>query len=258
MATTTHAAQTYSGRKFHISRKNGVTDKNGEPYFFEYIKDMPADPGKRLFETRGENSYELFKAISGQLVGIAIENTTFGDKVEKHLIIYLTDGGEDYRLQLGKPEERYGMDFLKRILHKNFDPAQTLSLSPFAITDKDGRTNMGVSVFSGPNKLTGTKDDAHLQGIAQPDKFYNPKTEKDEYSWKPVALWLWNQVSAFVIPALVKDPISAPKAKPLPEPTAHMAEAKKVMAAAGFVEDPTFPTVNVTYHNEVGSDDLPF
>jgi hypothetical protein len=51
---------------------------------------------------------------------------------------------------------------------------------------------------------------------------------------------------------------SAPAPQPLPEPNAHMAEAKKVMATAGFVEDPTFPTVNVTSHNEVGSDDLPF
>jgi hypothetical protein len=71
-------------------------------------------------------------------------------------------------------------------------------------------------------------------------------------------VWLWNQVAAFVIPALVKDPISAPKAQPLPEPTAHLAEAKKVMATAGFVEDHSFPTVNVTSHSEVGSDDLPF
>lgn len=224
MATTTHAAQNYSGRKFHVSRKDGQTNKDGEPYFFERIDNLPADTGKRLFEVRSGGDeprcYELFKAISGYLVGLAIEEYKFADKEEKHLIVYLQDGAEDYRIGLGKPEERYAMDFMKRVLHKNFDPAAKLSLSPFAIKDKDGRTNIGISVYSGANKLTGVKEDAHLQGIAQPQTFVNPKTDKTEYNWKPVAAWLWLQIREFVLPVIKSDPISVPAQK-LPPPPAN-------------------------------------
>lgn len=243
MATTTHAAQSYSGRKFSISRKNGVTDKNGEPYFFEYIQDIPADPGKRLFEVRGKRKFELFKAVSGKLVGIAIEEQTFGpDKVEKHVVVYLQDGPEDYKVVLGKPEDRYASDFMKRILHKDFDSNAVLSLSPFAATEGD-KVNMGVSVYSGANKLTAKKDDPHLQGIAQPQTFVNPKTEKTEYNWKPVAAWLWLQVRDFVLPKLQSDPISVPAAK-LPAP--------QVAPAL----DHSFPSEEPAVMPE--SDDLPF
>lgn len=250
MATTTHAAQSYSGRKFHVSRKDGQINKDGEPFFFERIDNLPADAGKRLFETRsgGEEPrhYELFKAISGYLVGLAIEEYKFADKEEKHLIVYLQDGPEDYRIGLGKPEERYAMDFMKRILHKNFDPSAKLSLSPFAIKDKDGRTNIGVSVYSGANKLTGAKDDTHLQGIAQPQTFVNPKTDKTEYNWKPVAAWLWLQIRDFVLPVIKSDPISVPAAK-LPAPTP---------SAPAPANDPTFPSEEPAVMPEL--DDMPF
>lgn len=259
MATTTHAAQSYSGRKFHISRKDGQINKDGEPFFFERIDTIPADPGKRLFETRSGSEdprhYELFKAISGHLVGLAIEETTIADKTEKHLIVYLQDGAEDYRIGLGKPEERYAMDFMKRILHKNFEPSAKLSLSPFAIKDKDGRTNIGVSVYSGANKLTGTKEDAHLQGIAQPQTFVNPKTDKTEYNWKPVAAWLWLQIRDFVLPVIKSDPISVPAAKPA-QPAAPANQPTRQTAAPAL--DHNFPTQDVTYYSDGDDPDLPF
>lgn len=245
MATTTHAAQSYSGRKFSISRKNGVSDKNGEPYFFEYLHDdIPANPGKRLFEVRGERKYELFKSISGRLVNMAIEEQTFGpDKVEKHLIVYLCDGPEEYKISLGKPEDRYASDFMKRILHQHFDPALNLSLSPFAITEGE-KVNMGISVFSGHNKLTASKDDAHLKDICAPQTFVNPKTDKTEYNWKPVAAWLWVQCRDFVLPALA-DPFGAPLQTPAP-----------AQAFSAPANDPFFPTEEPAVMPEM--EDLPF
>lgn len=250
MATTTHAAQSYLGRKFSISRKNGVSDKNGEPYFFEYIQDVPADPGKRLFEVRGERKYELFKAVSGKLVNIAIEEQTFGpDKVEKHVVLYLVDGPEDYKVILGKPEDRFASDFMKRILSKYFDPSANLSVSPFAIAEGD-KVNMGISVYSGPNKLTGKKDDPHLQGIAQPQTFENPKTEKTEYNWRPVAAWLWLQIRDFVLPKLEKDPISTPRV-PLQAPATAPQSQKTEDWTSGMTE----PAPGVL---EGEGDDLPF
>lgn len=259
MATTTHAAQSYSGRKFHISRKDGQINKDGEPFFFERIDAIPTDPGKRLFETRSGSEdpryYELFKAISGHLVWLAIEDQKIVDKEEKHLIVYLQDGPEDYRIGLGKPEERYAMDFMKRILHKNFDPSAKLSLSPYASKEKDGKPNIGVSVYSGPNKLSAVKDDPHLQGIAQPQTFVNPKTDKTEYNWKPVAAWLWLQIRDFVLPVIKSDPISVPVAKPAPSQLAAPANQPTRQPAAQAL-DPNFPTEDVTTYPE--GEDLPF
>lgn len=61
MATHTGGAPDY-GRKFQISRLNKQTD--GEPYFFEWLREGQQPYEGAKVETRGEYIYQLFKALA--------------------------------------------------------------------------------------------------------------------------------------------------------------------------------------------------
>ena len=215
MATHSQATKQY-GRRFFIARQNGQSDKDGKPFFFEWIKELPDEREKRLFETRtGEKpkNYELFEKLDGFIVGLAMETQDFGGgKIEEHLVATMIDGSEEYFVNLGPLIGRYAPDFLKRILNQHFDPKQRLSLSPYAILDKEKeRWTIGVSTFSGGNKLTASGQDAHMQGIVQPTKFFNPKLKRDEYDFSPQVEWLWKECVTWVLPKIQNsDPISAP------------------------------------------------
>jgi hypothetical protein len=217
MATHTTSGGNEYGRKFSISRENGQVDKNGKPYFFEWVKQLPSDPGKRKFETRksgaGEDRhYELFSALDGFLISVEKSLQTFGGtkKEETWLKALLIDAGDEYHIEIGRLDGRYSMDFMKRLLDPVFDPNQKLRLSPVVSAPKDGnKGGMFLSTFSGVNKLEAGYQCAHLAGMPQGEKF-NIRGE-DVWDFSKVAEWLYEQVQARVIPRLMKDPISAPQ-----------------------------------------------
>ena len=100
MATYTDTGGGASGRKFSISRENGMVNKEGIPHFFEWIREIPANPGNRKFETRRAKDgtarhYELYRAISGKLTGIRVETKTIENKPVDWLILDMEDGGEN-------------------------------------------------------------------------------------------------------------------------------------------------------------------
>lgn len=244
MATHTETHGGTHGRKFAISRENGLTDKNGRPYFFEYLPQLPANTERRKFETRpgkdgNPKHYELFSALDGFLIGVDMEAKAFNgtEKMERWLVLTLIDAEEEYRVEVGQIDGRYSMDIMKRLLDPNFDPRYKLRVSPYAITD-NGKTNIGLSAISGTDsKLTASKDATHLAGIPQPETV----SFKGETKWDftNVALWLYEQVKTRVCPRLMKDPISAPQRTPMPTPTAtHTPQPAYQTATA----DP-FPTL---------------
>lgn len=225
MATHTETT-TFSGRKFNIARKNGQIDKEGEPHFFEWLNQAPtSDPGKRTFEQRtrknGENAhYELFKKIDGYFVNAVRRLVNYGDKSEECILVFMVDGADDYTIDLGRFDGRYAMDFLKRILDPRFDATQRISLSPYAITNKDtGRPTIGVSVYSGANKMEAKYESEHLLGMPQGEKEENRKGDVTWYFDK-AANWLWETANTRVFSKLVGDPISfkQPVRVPLPSP----------------------------------------
>jgi hypothetical protein len=245
MATHTNSGGDY-GRKFTIARENGQADKNGRPYFFEWIKQLPADPGKRKFETRksgnGEDRfYELFSALDGFLISVEKSMQTFGGtkKEEAWLKIVLTDAGEEYQIEIGRLDGRYSMDFLKRLLDPNFDPNYKLRLAPLSSEPKgDSKGGMFLSTYSGVNKLEAGWQMKHLEGMPQGEKFEIPGKDTI-WSFTKAAEWLYDQVQIRVVPKLMKDPISAPVKRQEP-------------AGTGF------PTVAPTEPETNDSDDLPF
>ena len=250
MATHTSTGGNY-GRKFSISRENGQTANKGRPYFFEWMPQLPADPGKRKFETRtGKDGnpkyYELFAAIDGYLTAINREVITnySTQKPEAWIVLYLTDGPEEYVVQVGQLDNQYATDFLKRILDANFDPAQRIRIAPAEGKSESGRVKLFLSCYSGPNKLEAKRESPHLAGIPQPEK--REWKGETEYNWLPVAEWLYEQVRMKVIPNLRHDPISAPSATFTQQVEYH---APQPASNAVPVDFPT---------EEMQTDDLPF
>lgn len=204
MATQTTSGNQFPGRTFEIKRDTN-TDR---AYWFEWIDEIPDQKGQRKFLTLTSKNgkvrnYELFTAISGYLTGIEIEEKSFGDykPAEKWLMIYMQDGHEQYKLQAGEVSDRYSLDIMKRLLDKNFDPLQTLRLSPFAKKQDNGKWMMFISAYSGPDgQLSAKKDDPHLQGIPQPETTQH----KGETLWDftPIARWLFARIQKEVIPNL--------------------------------------------------------
>lgn len=193
----------FHGRTFQISRENGQKDKTGRPYFFEYIRELPADQAGRKFETRGERHYELFAVIDGILTDITTEEKSFGETKapENWLVLHLEDGGQQYKIETGSVDGRYSMDIMKRLLSPDFDPAKTLRLSPYSMEKENGGWNIGLSAYSGPDgKLTAAYKDAHLKGMPEPGQ--SEFKGKTLWDFEPVASWLMEQVAKNVIPNL--------------------------------------------------------
>jgi hypothetical protein len=139
---------------------------------------------------------------------------------------------------------------LKRILDPNFDAKQRLSLAPFSILNKDsGRYTIGVSVYSGPNKMDAKFDSAHLAGMPNGEKEENRRGEVTWYFDKQ-ANWLWSAANERVISKIVGDPISfkQPVKVAMPVPEAVL---------SGGVP---FPTTDTTNHEQGAhaEDSLPF
>lgn len=213
MATHTNGTQTF-GRRFMISRQNGQANKNGRPFFFEWVSQLPQDQTGRLFETRNRDSgpahYELFAALDGFLVGIEIESKVFNgtQRPEKWLILKMQDGIEQYQIEVGRMDSRWSMDIMKRLLDVNFIPNHKLRLSPFAMQDGE-KWNIGISAISGTDgKLSAKRDGPHLIGMPEPET----ATLKGQTMWDftPVADWLFARVQQSVIPKLgpIVEPIN--------------------------------------------------
>ena len=231
MATHTNSGGKNYSRKFSISRKNGQVDKDGRPFFFEWVKELPETANGDGFETRKKTDgslahYELFSALDGVLNRVSLVDRDFGNGIEQVLCIFLSDGGEDYTVELGRPDHRYSMDFMKRILDPNFNPASKLRVSPYSVTDtKTGKVNMGISTFSGANKLLASR-----KSDERPNDAFNPNLEgipqatsqvwkgKTEYDFSPVSNWLLERVNTIVVPRLQRDPITTPRSQPFEFP----------------------------------------
>ena len=248
MATHTDSGNGAFGRKFSIGRENGQLQKDGRPYFFEWVKEVPADKGKRKFETRtgknGAKHYELFSAIDGYLLDVRSEQKDLGKGNETWLVLQMNDATDEYTVEVGRIDSQYSTDLLRRLLNPYFNPNHKLRLSPYAITDGD-RQNIGVTAYSGADALKYKMDSDFLAGC--------PKGEsrewkgKIEWDFSGVAQWLLDQVRAKVVPKLMKDPISAPV----------NGNAKQVAVPS----ENDFPTQDITSYPENGNGDdldLPF
>lgn len=252
MATHTESGAGSYGRKFSISRENGQVDKEGRPYFFEWVKELPHQPGKRKFETRESGGktrhYELFSALDGYLIDVREEMKDLGKGMEAWLVLHLIDADDEYLIECGRIDERYSTDIMKRLLNPNFSPAYKLRISPYAMKDATtGKWNIGISAYSGADKLEHSQTSDFLQGISRAEsREWKGKTEWD---FSPVAKWLLDKVNELVIPKLMKDPVSVPNKNRQQQPA-----------------DANFPTQEPTGGNAkqvdvpeiVNGDDLPF
>lgn len=211
MATHTTTGGGSYGRKFTISRQNGQNDKNGKPYFFEWLKELPTDQEGRIFESRKGTDgttrhYELFQALDGYLCGLERKIREISGKQRDMLYLTLKDGIESYEVEIGDYDGRYSLDLMKRMLHPDFSISQKMRISPYSLSKDNGSGyNIGVSVYSGANKMTGAWQDAHLQGMP---KAVSETLRNGDVNWyyDDQAKWLFEKVSALISGAQKSDP----------------------------------------------------
>lgn len=201
-------------RKFEIRRE---ADKKSPPRFCEWVKEPPESLPKGCLgvltipKAGGKDShYLLFGGWSGTLIDLRVEEVAYGDqKPEKHLIASLDDEADVVEIHLPF-FKTYSRDFMKRLLGPNFNPKSSLSMSPYAMDNKDGGAqNVGISCLSGANKLSakasdfgGSIPDAHLVNMPRPTKVLVGDDEITNYTDQ--VLWLWAQLQSSVVPNLLK------------------------------------------------------
>lgn len=242
MATHSDNGGNY-GRTFFIARENGQVAKDGRPYFFEWLRTAPPEkaPGRK-FESRtnsaGEQKhYELFKGLSGFLIGVEIVVKSF-DAVrqnERFVALRMIDQEEEYTVEIGRIDSRWSIDLMRRLLHNDFDPNKKIHIGPYIITE-NGDTKMGVSVLVLPDtKLTASYKEPHLAG--QPEPTTREWKGKTEYDWIPVAEWLYAAVDTKVVPRLRKDPLTEPVRVPMPPPATAVPAAQPAPADHNDIDD---------------------
>jgi hypothetical protein len=237
MATQTTTGGGNYGRKFTISRKNGQNDKNGKPYFFEWLRELPDNQEGRIFEMRPSADgtpryYELFQAIDGILTTVERKPREILGKARTMLCLTLRDGIDVYEIEVGDIDGRYSLDVMKRLLHPDFDQSQKLRLSPYSLAKDTGGYNIGVSAFSGVNKLSASWKEAHLEGMPEAEKEVLRNGETNYY-FDAQAEWLFERLKARVFDS---------PAPPATQPVSNT--------------DPIKP--NVKANQEAPFDDLPF
>ena len=218
------AAHTYSGngggwkKKYSIKRQDGLTKKaDGKPYFFEYIKELPPEQERigRIFESRTNKKgsiehYELFSALDGILTGIVIEQKQMESGPQDWLILEFQDVIEHFSVECGEITDRFASDIMKRLLDPAFDPALKLRISPYSFKKDNGLYKFGLSAISGVDaklsaaKTATEKNHANPRLAAMPDaeKWFNRATMKEALDFRPVSVWLVQQLFEHVVPKL--------------------------------------------------------
>ena len=235
MATHTDNGGSAYGRKFTISRENGTVAKDGRPFFFEWKKEIPANPAPNAkFETRqkknGEKAhYQLFSAISGKLNGISREVKNLPDGPETWLVLHMVDGAEQYMIEVGEIDGRYSLDIMKRLLDPHFVPAESLRLSPYAVTGTDGKVSIGLSAILGVDaKLSASRIDGP-KSRKNPALAQMPEPETTEFKGKTmwdftgVSEWLYRQLQEKVVPNLdfIAEPAAVVSGRPIESPAVN-------------------------------------
>ena len=240
------------GRTFQMGRE--TEDKNSAPHFFEYIKDIPAEPekgakyrSKTSTKSGKVSNYRLWKGWSGHLVGLGVKDKDFGSGIpERVLTATLQDEDGDVNIELSFYGS-YSQDLMKRLLDGNFDPSLSLSLSPFAMDKQNGGQNIGISAISGTGtKLAGNarafgdKPAApHLAGMPDLDSYV--AKGKTVWDGSKQTEWLWDQLVEKVVPKLSKLGGAAVARKPMPAPDDFPTSAPPVDHAVGALADDDFP-----------------
>jgi hypothetical protein len=245
------------GRTFQMGRE--TEDKTSAPHFFEYLKEMPSVPEKgakyraKTSASGKTSNYRLWKGWSGHLVGLSVKDKDFGSGIpERVLIATLQDEDGDVNIELSFYGS-YSQDLMKRLLDRNFNPALSLSLSPFAMDKQNGGQNIGISAISGTDtKLAGNarafgdKPAApHLEGMPDLDSYV--AKGKTVWDGSKQTEWLWDQLFARVVPKLSKLGGASVARKPMPAPAENY--------------DHRFPANDNTDYEDATSDpnaDLPF
>jgi hypothetical protein len=113
-------------------------------------------------------------------------------------------------VECGEITDRFASDIMKRLLDPAFDPALKLRISPYSFKKDNGLYNFGLSAISGVDaklsaaKTATEKNHANPRLAAMPDaeKWFNRATMKEALDFRPVSVWLVQQLFEHVVPKL--------------------------------------------------------
>lgn len=136
----------------------------------------------REFETSdgktGSKWEFVYNSIQGQITGLAFFEGDYG----KQLQVRIKDGEEEVVLSLNT-QTPFGEDFMKKL--PNIDLNEKVKISPYAITNENGKVNKGVSIFQGDKKIANFFYDPVAK--KQLNGFPKPEGDTDSYDkedWK--------------------------------------------------------------------------
>lgn len=100
----------------------------------------------------GDNVYRLeYDWVEGSIVKLEKHEADYGGgKTQSYLHVHIRDGADLYVLSLDRGD-RYWSDFLLRL--PMVDPTKPVVFQPYSIADEEGKTNQGISMKQGGQKV---------------------------------------------------------------------------------------------------------
>jgi hypothetical protein len=204
-------------RRFRIGRIGA--SKTGEVALLELLKEKPdtTDP-RRRFDVRTKEdgkqwTFEIFNAISGQLIDVYKQPREINGVTETILVADMRDGIDLYRIEVGPFDSRYSMALMASLADPNFKLSDPFRMQPYAFTDKaTGKPRIGVTCHSGANKLE------KRRGVPDTD-FCPPEPTQTVFKgetlwdWIPVAEYLYNWMRFNIFDAAAGNPLEIEPAK---------------------------------------------
>jgi len=203
-------------RRFRIGRIGA--NKTGEVAILELLpQNTDTSDAKRRFDIRTKEDgtqfvFEVFGAISGQLIDIYKQPREIQGVTETILMADIRDGIDLYRIEVGHFDSRYSLALLASLADPNFKPSDRFRMQPYAFVDKaSGKPRIGVTCHSGANKLE------KRRGVSDTDFCPPEPTQavfKGETLWDftPVAEYLYNWVRFNIFDAGTQSPFEPIKA----------------------------------------------
>jgi len=203
-------------RRFRIGRIGA--EKTGEVAILELLREKPetTDP-KRRFDVRtkpdgAQWTFEVFGAISGQLVDVYKQPREIQGVTETILMADIRDGIDLYRVEIGHFDSRYSQALLSSLADPKFKLSDPFRMQPYAFTDKaTGKPRIGVTCHSGANKLEKRRGVPDTD-FCPPEPIQAVFKGETMWDWTPVAEYLYNWVRFNIFDAGTQSPFEPIKA----------------------------------------------
>lgn len=183
-------------KRLIIGRKD--KDKDGRQVLKLRVDTIPADWGKRTFETytseSGTYSYEIFSNFTGVVKSAYKMSKKIKDIDMPFLALDVESGGEEIIWEVGQLDSRNSLNLLARMLNPYYEPWEKATFTPYDMMTRDGKRQIGISIRQGVETI-GSPEWKVLKDQGRPDpRTWEGRGGKIEYDFMEVAEWMLDRV----------------------------------------------------------------